>query len=259
METGFRNRIFSRCQGCDEEVPVKPSESSDRVKSFEDLKALLEKKAIPLPAKPAAASRKETVQSERPKTEQQLFAEAMADVTPLPKTGRFVYPPQNRTPMEMDNDPDATTLEALEELVRHGKGFIVAQTPEYIEGKSDRVHPSVLERLHRGDFSIQAYIDLHGMTVESAQGAFEKFLKTSILRGRHAVLIVHGRGLSSPAKPVLKTKVYEWLTSGPWRKWVIAFSSARRCDGGAGATYVLLRHRPLAKRLRKKKCRMQQQ
>jgi DNA-nicking Smr family endonuclease len=135
----------------------------------------------------------------------------------------------------------------------------VAQTPEYIEGKSERVHPFVLERLHRGDFSIQAHIDLHGMTVEGAHEAFEKFLKTSILRGRRAVLIVHGRGLSSPAEPVLKTKVCEWLTSGPWRKWIMAFSSARHCDGGAGATYVLLRHRPLSKRYRKKKCRMQQQ
>ena len=228
-------------------------QSSDRVKSFEDLKALLEKKAAPLPAHPPAACPEETVQTDNPKTEQQLFAEAMADVTPLPETGRFIYPPLNKSPMAIDDDTDATTLAALEALVEHGKGFIVAQTPEYIEGKADRVHPSVLERLHRGDFSIQAHIDLHGLTVESAYEAFDKFLKMSISTGKHAVLIVHGRGLSSPVKPVLKTKVYQWLTSGPWRKWIIAFSSARHCDGGAGATYVLLRHRPLTKRFRKKK------
>lgn len=238
---------------------MKPSQSSDRIKSFKDLKALLEKKAVPLPPRPHYTGSKETVQSDGPETERQLFAEAMADVTPLSGNGRFVYSQQNRSPVETDDDPDEKTLEALDALVRHGKGFIVAQTPEYIEGKSDRVHPSVLERLHRGDFSIQAYIDLHGMTVERAHDAFEKFLKTSILRGRRAVLIVHGRGLSSPAKPVLKTKVYEWMTSGHWRKWILAFSSARHCDGGAGATYVLLRHRPLAKRYRKKKCRMQPQ
>jgi DNA-nicking Smr family endonuclease len=67
------------------------------------------------------------------------------------------------------------------------------------------------------------------------------------------VLIVHGRGLSSPAKPVLKTKVIEWLTCGPWRKWVIAFTSARSFDGGAGATYVLLRQRPVTRSKRKRK------
>jgi DNA-nicking Smr family endonuclease len=72
------------------------------------------------------------------------------------------------------------------------------------------------------------------------------------MAGKRSVLIVHGRGLSSPSKPVLKAKVYEWLTSGQWRKWVIAFSSARSYDGGTGATYVLLRQRPLTKRFRKR-------
>jgi len=26
----------------------------------------------------------------------------------------------------------------------------------------------------------------------------------------------------------------EWLTHGAWRKWVVAYASARSCDGGAG-------------------------
>jgi len=78
-------------------------------------------------------------------------------------------------------------------------------------------------------------------------------LNKSIVAGRRAVLIIHGRGLSSPHEPVLKTKVYQWLTSAPWHKWVIAFTSARLCDGGAGATYVLLRQQPLTKRFRKNK------
>ena len=52
---------------------------------------------------------------------------------------------------------------------------------------------------------------------------------------------------------VLKSKVYQWLTSSPWNKWVVAFTSARLCDGGAGATYVVFRPRPLTKRLRKKR------
>ena len=176
----------------------------------------------------------------------------MADVTRIPRSERIPGSPQARSPADFDADSDTMALEALEKLVRHGKGFIVAQTPEYIEGKADRVYPRVLERLHRGDFSIQAHIDLHGLTVESANEAFEKFLKASISTGKQTVLVVHGRGLSSPVKPILKTKVQEWLSRGPWRKWVIAFSSARPCDGGAGATYVLLRRRPLTKRFLKR-------
>jgi DNA-nicking Smr family endonuclease len=114
------------------------------------------------------------------------------------------------------------------------------------------VNPEIAKRLHQGDFSIQTHIDLHGLRVGEAHEAFEQFLTESLRSGKRAVLIVHGRGLSSPAEPVLKSKVKEWLTLGPWRKWVIAFTSARACDGGAGATYVLLRQRPATKRYRRR-------
>jgi DNA-nicking Smr family endonuclease len=132
--------------------------------------------------------------------------------------------------------------------VRYGIGFNVSETPEYIEGTGYNVSPSIAKRLHRGDFSIQAHVDLHGLRVEDAKETFEEFLNRAVTTGKRGVLIVHGRGLSSPSEPILKNKVKEWLTRGPWRKWVVAYSSARRCDGGAGATYVLLRQRPVSKR-----------
>ncbi|MCU0554476.1 MAG: Smr/MutS family protein [Syntrophales bacterium] len=89
------------------------------------------------------------------------------------------------------------------------------------------------------------------MGVEEARIAFEDFLRDSVIRNRRSLLVIHGRGLSSQGEPVLKAKVTEWLTRGPWRKWVIAYSSARLCDGGAGATYLLLRTRPVTKRHKK--------
>jgi DNA-nicking Smr family endonuclease len=76
-------------------------------------------------------------------------------------------------------------------------------------------------------------------------------LKWAVTTGKNGVLVIHGRGLSSPEEPKLKGKVVEWLTRGPWRKWVVAYASARSCDGGAGATYVLLRRYPATRRLRK--------
>ena len=234
---------------------MKSSESSQTFKSFKDLKALLDKEAFPSTEHDASNPTPEENHEETPPepvTEEQLFMEAMADVTPLTGKARAEIEPEARLPIDFDDNTDSETIKKLENLVKHGKGFVVSHTPEYIEGTGYQVHPEITERLHRGDFSIQAHIDLHGLTVETAQEAFEKFIKTSILTGKRAVLVVHGRGLSSPGVPVLKTKLYEWLTLGPWRKWIIAFSSARRCDGGAGATYILLRQRPLTKRFRKK-------
>ena len=140
----------------------------------------------------------------------------------------------------------------LKGLVQSGSGFVIADTPEYIEGSGYRAPPEIKTRLHRGDFSIQDYLDLHGLNVAEAETAFEDFLQKSISTGKRAVLIIHGRGLSSNAQPVLKTNVCKWLTQSRWRKWVIAYTSARSCDGGAGASYVLLRQRPLTKAERKK-------
>lgn len=234
---------------------MKPSESSHKIKSFQELKKLLDTQSVTLPTHSPGNSVEEPgkIAAPNPDSEKKLFQDAMSDVTRLPKATRAPGKFCGKQPAIHDDDPDAEVLEQLENLVDHGIGFDVSNTPEYIEGTGYRVNPAITKRLHQGEFSIQAHIDLHGLSVESAKEVFENFLKNAVLTGKQAVLIVHGRGLSSPAKPVLKTKVYEWLTSGPWRKWVIAFSSARHCDGGAGATYVMLRNRPLTKRYRKKK------
>jgi DNA-nicking Smr family endonuclease len=45
--------------------------------------------------------------------------------------------------------------------------------------------------------------------------------------------------------------VVKWLTNGPYRRFVLSFSSAPTWDGGAGVTYVLLRRRPVKRRRKK--------
>jgi DNA-nicking Smr family endonuclease len=230
----------------------KSSKSSFTFKSFQDLKALLEEKPFSFPER----RRVDLVNHEEeqpPELEGELFKKAMEGVKPV-SGGKYIGKvSQCELPQGTGNREDAEVLERLRDLVEYGKGFNVADTPEYIEGTSYNIHPSIAGRLHRGDYSIQAFVDLHGLLVVDAKEVFEKFLKWAVTTGKTGVLIIHGRGLSSPSEPVLKKKVVEWLTRGPWRKWVAAYSSARRCDGGAGATYVLLRPRPVTKRLKRRK------
>jgi DNA-nicking Smr family endonuclease len=68
----------------------------------------------------------------------------------------------------------------------------------------------------------------------------EQFLKESMIKGHRCIKIIHGRGLRSPKGPVLKEALIKWL-SGRYRKHIIAFVTARQCDGGLGALYILLR------------------
>ena len=229
---------------------MKSSKSSLTFKSFQDLKALLKNKPFPLP-ECSHTNLMDHEEKQNPELEEELFKKAMEGVAPISRDKHVERIFQIELPEGSNNKEDAEILEKLADLVKYGKGFNVADTPEYIEGTGYHVLPGVAKRLHRGDYSIQAFVDLHGLVAAEAKEVFEKFLKWAVTTGKTGVLIVHGRGLSSPSEPVLKKKVVEWLTRGPWRKWVAAYSSARICDGGAGATYVLLRPRPVSKRFKK--------
>jgi DNA-nicking Smr family endonuclease len=218
---------------------------------FDGLKTLLEAKSVSLKNNAGRLRLEPPYPATDPETDRALFEAAMVDVERITQNICAKQHLQKSDAAESDKTDESETLLHLQELIETGKGFVVADTPEYIEGIGYNVNREVAKRLHNGQFSIQGHIDLHGLTVESAREAFENYLKESIATGKRMVLIIHGRGLSSPAKPILKTKVIKWLTTGRWRKWVMAFTSARLCDGGAGATYVLLRKRPATKRYKK--------
>jgi DNA-nicking Smr family endonuclease len=218
---------------------------------FEGLKTLLEAQSVSLKQDDGALRSDSEEPAADPATDRALFEAAMADVERIKQNICAKQNFQKSDVAGSDKTDDSETLLQLQKLVETGKGFVVANTPEYVEGIGYNVSREVAKRLHNGEFSIQGHIDLHGLTVASARESFESFLKKSIATGKRMVLIIHGRGLSSPAKPILKTKVIKWLTTGRWRKWVIAFTSARLCDGGAGATYVLLRKHPASERYKK--------
>jgi DNA-nicking Smr family endonuclease len=233
-------------------LKTKRDKSSCFNRPFENLKALLDYNSLPAVRFPSqVVHAKENDTPFDPEIDHQLFRAAMTDVIPMDECnylGNSVQPKSRR--LSIDYDPqqsfirahiDSESLLRLKNLVEKGQGFVVSDTAEYIEGPERCDNPELTRKLHRGAFAIQAHLDLHGYGVEAARQAFDQFLHKALVTGTRAVLVIHGRGLSSPGRPVLKTKVQDWLTRGRWRKWVIAYTSARACDGGAGATYVLLR------------------
>jgi DNA-nicking Smr family endonuclease len=146
-------------------------------------------------------------------------------------------------------DPDAEALAELSDLVTGNGTFDIADSIELVEGAVAGLDRRLVRRLRAGDFAYQSFLDLHGMTAEEARVAVDRFLAAAHRKGQRCVLIVHGRGLNSKDHvPVLKHRVVTWLARGAWARLVLAFTSARVCDGGGGALYVLLRRRRDAKR-----------
>jgi len=118
-----------------------------------------------------------------------------------------------------------------------------------MEGYAEGTNPVTIEKLKNGEFSVQKTLDLHGLSIDSARESFEGFISNSIKSGLNCVKVVHGRGLKSKNVPVLKEKLKVWIIRAMNRKWVMAFSSARMCDGGPGATYILLKKNPVKKKI----------
>jgi DNA-nicking Smr family endonuclease len=171
--------------------------------------------------------------------DEELFAFAMRDVKSL---GWSSVPLHNRPPMEIQaQDDEQDALRALEEFVRKGN-VEIEQTAEYIEGS---VHPHgrlYLDDLRSGKFSVQAHLDLHGLNLQAARFVLDEFLLESVRAGFTCVRVIHGRGRHSHKHhPVLKENIQRWLCTRRLGRHVIAYTSARRCDGGGGAVYVLLR------------------
>jgi DNA-nicking Smr family endonuclease len=86
----------------------------------------------------------------------------------------------------------------------------------------------------------EASLDLHGKTVDEADAALRRFLAESARLRRRCVLVIHGRGLHSDGVAVLRDSVIDALT-GALSGYVHCLSAAAPADGGAGATYVMVR------------------
>jgi DNA-nicking Smr family endonuclease len=211
--------------------------------------------APPRPGKPKDAGKVGSPAAADDADEQASFAAAMADVRPL-RAGSRVDAPASRidapAPAAMTTrtvvDEDAETLAALSDLVTGNGHFDISDSTEYVEGAVVGLDPRILRRLRRGEFAYQAMIDLHGMSAAAARVEVERFIMSAVGEGHREVLIVHGRGRNSKDNvPVLKERLKSWLARGRIGRNILAFTSARPADGGAGALYVLLRRRRGAK------------
>ena len=179
-------------------------------------------------------------QEERARREANVFRDATRDVTPSPPPARA---------LSRSLQPGAAPLLPLMHL-RDEEAALAASLSDGVDAESlldtdealsylrDGVAPNTLKKLRRGDWVVQAHLDLHGMTRDAARDAVAAFLRDAMKQGLRCVRIVHGKGLGSKNRePVLKVKLRRWLSQSDT---VLAYVQARGADGGAGAVLVLL-------------------
>jgi DNA-nicking Smr family endonuclease len=172
------------------------------------------------------------------------LAQAFADVTRLPAANRASVDTARPAPI-----PRQRIADEEQALLASKYGNVPAphtwDVGQEHEGEQTFVRTGlgsdVLSKLRRGHWTLQGEIDLHGLTADEARDHLSQFLLDARGRGSRCVRVIHGKGLSSPAKePVLKGKVRRWLAH--WDD-VLAYCEAPRHAGGGGAVLVLLRGR----------------
>jgi DNA-nicking Smr family endonuclease len=106
------------------------------------------------------------------------------------------------------------------------------------------------QRVARGRQTIDARIDLHGMTQSQAHDALMHFVRGAQGNGARLVLVVTGKGSSKgskmpnnaePERGVLRRQVPLWLALPEFRPLIVGFDEAHLTHGGQGALYVRLR------------------
>jgi len=168
--------------------------------------------------------------------EKELFREAMRDVKPMPQRPRAVA--AKRKPPARARFTAADRAMVLVESLQGFADGDFTDTGDEISFRREGVQDRVMRKLKRGEYRVEEVCDLHGLRVDEAKAALREFLAESLAHHLTCVRIIHGKGKGSgPKGPVIKTAVNMILRkTAP----VLAFTSARRVDGGTGAINVLL-------------------
>ena len=168
------------------------------------------------------------------KDEALAFQEAMRDVTPLAPSDRVLLQPQQP---ELVRSP-ANQPESIDEEWSDHIALSLAEGEEwsYLRPGLSR---QILRKLRRGQWKVEAELDMHGMTKDRARQALATLLLECKQFDIRCVCIIHGRGLSSKNnEPILKYRVGNWLAQS---ESVLAFCQAPAALGGSGAVIVLLK------------------
>jgi DNA-nicking Smr family endonuclease len=212
--------------------------ASFSVRPFDKLRKAIDQRDAAAAPPPIRRKKKEQF------TDEELFSTEMNDVAEIEAFRALACEqhPRKSVRERVRRDPEEAALSVLREITQGSGRIHLPDTQEYVEWVNPDYHDTILPKLHAGHFSVQAFLDLHGFTVPEAEEELELFISDAFQKGWSCIKIIHGRGLRSVKGARLKDMVIKRL-SGHFRRETIAYTTARQCDGGLGALYVLLKRK----------------
>lgn len=167
-------------------------------------------------------------------TEDELWRELIENVVPLKKTPR-------------ENSRPAPKLKVTPKITAN-QVYGGDKLDDLKIGNSDNIDANTARRFKKGEFRIEAELDLHGCTEDRAYDKVTNFVKNSYLKGRRCIAVITGKGLHATedcdfftARGVLKDRVPQWLNLPEIRPLILAISHPEPKDGGSGVIKILLR------------------
>ena len=119
---------------------------------------------------------------------------------------------------------------------------------DIVIGSMDNIDASTAKKFKRGEFQIEAELDLHGYTENRAFEAVCDFIKTSYLQQKRCISIITGKGLHKndeddifAGRGILKDRVPQWLNLPDIRPLILSVFHPEHIKGGSGAIHILLR------------------
>ena len=209
---------------------------STALKNLADLKQVQRVLAETREREAAEAAAKAAAERKRA-AEKDLFARAIGATEPLRRKAAVPLAPEPPAPIPVQHQLDEQRV-LRESLSDEFDVTTLLDVDDAMSFRRPGIGTDVTARLRKGDWSIQAQVDLHGLRSDEARETLGGFIRNAYKQGLRCVRVVHGKGLGSPGKqPVLKTKTQRWLIQ---KNEVIAFVQAKPAEGGAGALVVLL-------------------
>lgn len=206
------------------------------LKSLADLKSVQRALAEQREREAEAAAARAAAQKKR-QADEDLFSRAIGATQPLRRKAAVVLAPEPPAPIPVQHQLDEQRV-LRESLSDEFDVTTLLDVDDAMSFRRPGIGTDVTARLRKGDWTIQAQVDLHGLRSDEAREALGGFIRNAHKQGLRCVRVVHGKGLGSPGKqPVLKTKTQRWLIQ---KNEVLAFVQAKPAEGGAGALVVLL-------------------